>query len=156
MFFPVMIDLDKINILIIGGGNIAYRKYSNKSQYTDNIKVISPFFCENFIKENNKRLSLLWKKFEYKDLNNIDMVFIATDNKILNKEISDYCIKNRILVNSVDNHKNSSFINMGFFEFKDKNNKDDIVVGVSCNGKNPSLVKIIKNELKDYFSSRRG
>lgn len=226
MFYPIMIDLEKVNILIVGGGKIASRKARSLLRYGASIKVISPKFSlellelaektkdgriysqniekesidlkiddkknicdlekekkslsiekrdyEDF-KENNQLINsndkssdiikdaneekntklagnicLIEREFNFDDLCDIDLLYLATDDIKLNKEIASYCISNNILVNSVDNHKQSSFINTAFFE--EKFDGEDIVISVSSKGKSPKNTKNLKNKLKEYFS----
>lgn len=150
MFFPVMIDLKKMNIAIVGGGNISYRKAKKLLEYTDKIKIISPKICEEFSSLlNDDKVEILLKEFEEVDIEDCDLVYVATNNSELNQIISEYCLSKRILVNSVDNHENSRFIDMGCF--KRTVEGEDVLVGVSCLGKNPKLVKRTKEKLEEYF-----
>lgn len=159
MFFPMMIDIEKMKILIVGGGKIAYRKYSNVAMYANanNITIVAKSFNESFLKEEflkeDTDVKLLEKSFELSDLDGYDIVYAATDDRELNMAISEYCRSKKILVNSVDNHENSSFINMGIFDCEIDDEK--ALIGVSCQGKNPKLVKSIKYQLEEYFASRR-
>lgn len=226
MFYPIMIDLEKVNILIVGGGKIASRKAMSLLSYGASIKVISPKFSLELLelaektkngriysqniekesiylkiddkknicdlekekkslniekidykdfKENNQLINsndkssdiikdaneekntklagnicLIEREFNFDDLCDIDLLYLATDDIKLNKEIASYCISNNILVNSVDNHKQSSFINTAFFE--EKFDGEDIVISVSSKGKSPKNTKNLKNKLKEYFS----
>lgn len=226
MFYPIMIDLEKLNILIVGGGKIASRKAMSLLSYGASIKVISPKFSLELLelaektkngriysqniekesidlkfddkknicdlekekkslniekidykdfKENNQLINsndkssdiikdaneekntklagnicLIEREFNFDDLCDIDLLYLATDDIKLNKEIASYCISNNILVNSVDNHKQSSFINTAFFE--EKFDGEDIVISVSSKGKSPKNTKNLKNKLKEYFS----
>ncbi|MBC2575326.1 precorrin-2 dehydrogenase/sirohydrochlorin ferrochelatase family protein [Peptostreptococcus canis] len=151
MFYPIMVDLEKLNILVIGGGKISYRKVYSMIGYVEKIIIISPEFIDDFLELEKKfeGVILIKKKVEYVDIDNMDLVFAATDNTELNSSISEYCKNKKILINSVDNHKNSNFINMAFFETKYDSN--DIIVSVSCLGKNPAILKRIKNKLKYFF-----
>ena len=153
MFFPLMIDLTKAKVLIIGGGKIALRKTEKILSYEGIVDVISIDFEEDFekLKKIYKDKIYLHREkiddnFRFDRIENYDLVYVATNNSTINQKISEFCIKNRILVNSVDDHKKSSFINMGFFE--SKIDEDDVVVAVSCKGKNPRKVKNILESLK--------
>ncbi len=152
MFFPIMIDIEKFNILVIGGGKIANRKIRQLLKYGARPTAIAIDFCDS-LKELEGKVNLCEKKFEINDLKSYNIVFAATDNIKLNQEVSMYCKKNNILVNSVDNHENSSFINMGFFETEIEDNK--MIVAVSSMGKNPKRSKKIKEILSEEFESNR-
>ena len=148
MFFPIMLDLEKFNILIVGGGKIANRKAEQVLKFKASPHIIARDFCLEIL-DKQEKLQLHKKEFEIKDLVGYHIVFAATDNRELNQEIAKYCQENNILVNSVDNHKNSSFINMGFFQTEIEDNKS--IVAVSSMGKNPKLSKKIKNLLEKDF-----
>lgn len=149
MFFPIMIDVEKFNILVVGGGKIAYRKINQLLKYHAKITVIALEVCQD-IKNIKENLYIRPKEFEIEDIKGYNIVFAATDNIELNAKISKYCISEKILVNSVDNHKNSSFINMGFFETEIEDSKT--IVAVSSMGKNPKKTKKLKNMMKEYLN----
>lgn len=163
MFFPIMIDVEKFNILVAGGGKIAYRKVKRLLEYGGNVTVVSPKFCSE-IKELEKitaqktenlqeaNLTLLKKEFEIEDLKGYNIVFAATDNIEVNRSIAEYCNNEKIPVNSVDNHRNSSFINMGFFETEIEDNKT--IVAVSSMGKSPKNTKKVKEEIEEFIENR--
>lgn len=151
MFFPIMIDIEKFNILVVGGGKIAYRKIIKLLEYGAEVSVVSIEFCEE-IKALNGKIELKKKKFEIKDIKGYNIVFAATDNIEVNKEISEYCIERKIPVNSVDNHENSTFINMGFFETEIEDRKT--IVAVSSMGKSPKGTKAIKEKLKKILEKK--
>lgn len=154
MFFPLMIDLEQMNIVIVGGGKIALRKFNSIIDYSKSIKVISPKFCEEFTEAINnfkskKEIEIINREVTTSDLEDSNIVFLATDNSELNSLLSEFCKSKNILVNSVDNHINSSFVNMGtiradgFIE-----GVDEAIIGVSLFGKNPKMLKKIKERLK--------
>lgn len=152
MFFPIMVDVEKLNILVVGGGRIALRKVTKLIEFGARPRVVSTKFCEGF-KDLSDKLDLLEASFDYGYLDGVDMVYLATDDKVLNKEISSFCSKNSILVNSVDDHSRSSFINMGYFKAKNEevfpiDKEDEIIIAVSAMGKNPRLVKKLVEKLK--------
>lgn len=72
------------------------------------------------------------------------MVYLTTDDKKLNEDIAKYCIEKGILVNSADNYKNSSFMNMGYFKtfFEDVK----VLVGISSFGKHPKKTKVLRDK----------
>ena len=125
-FFPVSIDLNNKNVLVIGAGKIALRKIETLLNYNCNINVITK--------------EILEEKF----LENIFLVITATDNEILNKEISQLCMSKNILVNNVTSKDDMNIRFMSIYE------KDDIQIAISANG-NPKKAVEIKNKIKDIF-----
>ena len=123
-FFPVSIDLNNKNVLIIGAGKIALRKTETLLNYNCNIIVITK--------------EILEEKF----LENIFLAVVATDNEVLNKNISQLCMSKNILVNNITSKDDMNVRFMSIYE------KDDIQITISANG-NPKKAVEIKNKIKD-------
>ena len=146
-FFPVSIDLNNKNVLIIGAGKIALRKVETLLKYNCNINVITKEILEEKfleLEKNNKIKIFKNQEFEEKFLENIFLVITATDNEILNKEISQLCMSKNILVNNVTSKDDMNVRFMSIYE------KDDIQIAISANG-NPKKAVEIKNKIKDIF-----
>ena len=146
-FFPVSIDLNNKNVLVIGAGKIALRKIETLLNYNCNIDVITKEILEEKfleLEKNNKIKIFKNQEFEEKFLENIFLVITATDNEILNKEISQLCMSKNILVNNVTSKDDMNIRFMSIYE------KDDIQIAISANG-NPKKAVEIKNKIKDIF-----
>ena len=146
-FFPVSIDLNNKNVLIVGAGKIALRKVETLLNYNCNIIVITKDILEERfleLEKNNKIKIFKNQEFEEKFLENIFLVITATDNEILNKEISQLCMSKNILVNNVTSKDDMNIRFMSIYE------KDDIQIAISANG-NPKKAVEIKNKIKDIF-----
>ncbi|WP_339062451.1 bifunctional precorrin-2 dehydrogenase/sirohydrochlorin ferrochelatase [Fusobacterium polymorphum] len=146
-FFPVSIDLNNKNVLVIGAGKIALRKIATLLNYNCNIIVITKEVLEEKfleLEKNNKIKIFKNQEFEEKFLENIFLVITATDNEILNKEISQLCMSKNILVNNVTSKDDMNVRFMSIYE------KDDIQIAISANG-NPKKAVEIKNKIKDIF-----
>lgn len=153
MFFPVMLELEKLDILVIGGGEIAYKKSLKLLENGGRIKIISKEVNEKIyglrdVYDDRLEIEekLIDETFDVEVLKNYDLVYLATNSNYLNEKLSIYCMENKILVNSVDNHMKSTFINTGFVN--KKIDDEDVVVSVSCLGKNPKKVKNIIDKIK--------
>ena len=146
-FFPVSINLNNKNILVIGAGKIALRKTEMLLNYNCNINVITKDILEEkFLElEKNNRIKIFKnQKFEEKFLENIFLVVVATDNETLNKKISQLCMSKNILVNNVTSKDD---MNVRFASIYEKN---DIQIAISANA-NPKKAVEIKNKIKNIF-----
>ena len=146
-FFPVSIDLNNKNVLVIGAGKIALRKIETLLNYNCNINVITKEILEEKfleLEKNNKIKIFKNQEFKEKFLENIFLVITATDNEILNKEISQLCMSKNILVNNVTSKDDMNVRFMSIYE------KDDIKIAISANG-NPKKAVEIKNKIKNIF-----
>ena len=146
-FFPVSIDLNNKNVLVIGAGKIALRKIATLLNYNCNINVITKEILEEKfleLEKNNKIKIFKNQEFEEKFLENIFLVITATDNEILNKKISQLCMSKNILVNNISSKDDMNIRFSSIYE------KDDIQIAISANG-NPKKAVEIKNKIKDIF-----
>ena len=146
-FFPVSINLNNKNVLIIGAGKIALRKTETLLNYNCNITVITKEVLEEKFLElgkNNKIKILKNQEFEEKFLENIFLVVVATDNEILNKEISKLCMSKNILVNNISSKDDMNVRFTSIYE------KDDIQIAISAGG-NPKKAVEVKNKIKNIF-----
>ena len=146
-FFPVSIDINNKNILVIGAGKIALRKVETLLNYNCNIIVITKDILEEKfleLEKNNKIKILKNQEFEEKFLENIFLVVVATDNEVLNKNISQLCMSKNILVNNVTSKDDMNIRFASIYE------KDDIQIAISANG-NPKKAVKIKNKIKNIF-----
>ena len=146
-FFPVSIDLNNKNVLIIGAGKIALRKVETLLNYNWNINVITKEVLEEKfleLEKDNKIKILKNQEFKEKFLQDIFLVVIATDNEVLNKNISQLCINKNILVNNITSKDDMNVRFASIYE------KDDIQIAISANG-NPKKAIEIKNKIKNIF-----
>ena len=125
-FFPVSIDLNNKNILVIGAGKIALRKVKTLLDYNCNITIIT------------KEVS------EEEFLENTFLVVSATDNKELNDKISKLCMSKNILVNNITSQDN---MNLRFMSIL---SNDDIQISITANG-NPKKAVEVKNKIKEFL-----
>lgn len=146
-FFPVSIDINNKNILVIGAGKIALRKVETLLNYNCNIIVITKDILEEKfleLEKNNKIKILKNQEFKEKFLENIFLVITATDDETLNKKISQLCMNKNILVNNITSKNDMNVRFASIYE------KDDIQIAISANG-NPKKAVEIKNKIKDIF-----
>ena len=146
-FFPVSVDINNKNILVIGAGKIALRKVETLLNYNCNIIVITKDILEEKfleLEKNNKIKILKNQEFEEKFLENIFLVIAATDNETLNKKISQLCMNKNILVNNITSKDDMNVRFASIYE------KDDVQIAISANG-NPKKAIEIKNKIKDIF-----
>ncbi len=147
--FPIAINLAKMNVLLVGGGKVAYRKILKLYSYSQNIQIIAPRIIDPFnhlIQKN--QIPFILKDYDINDLVEIDLCIAATDSPEINKQISSDCNKNKIWCNSVTNPKDGHFIFPAFFC------SESLTIAVSTDGKSPSLARIIKENLEKQYSEQ--
>ncbi|WP_052447271.1 precorrin-2 dehydrogenase/sirohydrochlorin ferrochelatase family protein [Clostridium polynesiense] len=144
MFMPLMIDFKDKNVVIIGGGKVAFRKCVTILKYGGIITVISPDFVEEFKSIQNK-ITLIKEPYNSCYLKDAYLIVAATNNREINKEISDYCKRNSAFCNVSDSLEESSVI------FPSTITRGDLSLSISTSGKVPFLNKKIKKELESIY-----
>ena len=88
--YPIFLKLNKLDLLIVGGGNVGLEKVSFilKNSPDANITMISIDFLPEVIeKTKDFNVTLIKKAFEKIDLKNRDIVICATDDYKLHQNI---------------------------------------------------------------------
>jgi siroheme synthase-like protein len=145
--FPVFIKLNQLRTLLIGGGNIGFEKLTaitNNSQQADVTVVAEQINPEiQGLLKSHPNLKIQQKSYESNDLKNIDIVFVATNNPILNDKIKADANRKGLLVNVADKPELCDFYLGSIVQ------KGDLKIAISTNGKSPTIAKRLKQLLND-------
>lgn len=141
--FPIFMDLRDKNILIVGGGDVAYRKWRTLSEFDATVTVVALSVSEGIKKET---LNWMEKSFEPADLDGKDLAVIATNDRMKNQEIAALCKNRHIFINVADDSAQSDFTFPSYIR------KKDIVIGVSTSGKSPVIARYIKDKIEALIS----
>nr|WP_243460914.1 bifunctional precorrin-2 dehydrogenase/sirohydrochlorin ferrochelatase [Clostridioides difficile] len=145
MLYPINLKLDELDVVIIGGGEIAYRKCKNFLEFNKNVTIVSKQILNKFydLKGNIKIIKDDYKEIYIKDAS---VIIAATNNRELNMEIGLYCRAKNKLVNVVDNIEISNFTVPSYIK------RGDLLISVSTGGKSPSLSSKIKKEIEEIYT----
>lgn len=168
----MFVDMTDRPCLIVGGGNVAYRKVLVMLDFGAKVKVVAEDICEELRaliaddianedksvsdtadKENGQtdsdaegRITVAKRKFDQKDCNGMQIVIAATDDNALNHEIAEYCKSKGIMVNAVDQKADCSFIFPSYV--KEKN----LVAAFSSGGNSPVLTQYLKGKEQEILT----
>ena len=148
MFFLVSIDINEKKCLVIGGGNLAYRKIQTLLHYGAKIDVITEEIREEKIKDADI-LNLFIETYENQPLDKYFLVIAATDNKDLNDKIVKKRNEKNILVNNITSKENMSMRFGAIYE------DDDYQVLVTTHGKHCSTSKSLRDEIGDFIKDKQ-
>ena len=142
-YFPLFLDARKLNVLIVGAGEVAARKLELIMKTPATITVVAPWVCDT-VKQlvQNEKVTLIEREFENSDLTHKDMVFIATDKGDVNQHIHDLARANKVLVNVVDNTPLCQFITPSIVD------RSPIVIAMSSGGVAPVLLRYLRQKLE--------
>lgn len=147
--FPVFLKLEELDVLLVGGGNVGLEKLSamlNNSPDTKVTMVADMFRDElrEYIK-SYPNVTLIERKFEFNDLNNRDLVILSTDNPDLHASIKRITAERHILCNVADTPDLCDFYLGSIVQ------KGDLKIGISTNGKSPTMAKRMREFLDDII-----
>ena len=157
-YYPVMLNLTTKSALIIGLGAVGLRKLKGLVDKSANIYVISKEIKLE-TKEQVNRLKTqsdtsimiieealdLNKHYEY--LENSDIIFICTDNILLNQEIETYAKSNKIWHLRCDDATHSDFINPITIQ------KQELLLAISTSGASPIYCQYLKSEIEKVLET---
>ncbi len=162
-YFPMFVDMTKRECLIVGGGNVAYRKVIVMLDFGAKVTVVAEDICDELRKltiddiasedktgsytaNKENRITFIKRRFERKDCDGMEMVIAATDDSALNHEIAEYCKAKYIMVNAVDQKDDCSFIFPSYI--KEKN----LVAAFSSGGNSPVLTQYLKGKEQEILT----
>lgn len=140
--FPIFLKLNRLKVLLVGGGNIGLEKLqavlSNSPEAE--INIVSKTFLPELLDfvANYPKVQLNRKRFEPDDLAGHDLVIIATGDNDLNAEIRTSARKLNLLINVADKPELCDFYLGSIVK------KGDLKIGISTNGKSPTIAKRLK------------
>lgn len=169
-YFPMFIELTGKNCLIVGGGKVALRKIRVLQEFEANITVVALDFIEEIramsasFKEKlgvqeaawqgetqvSGEVTLCQKAFEETDLERMELVIAATDEKELNHSISKRCQERGIPCNAVDQIEDCSFIFPAYVK------EGEVVAAFSSGGQSPVITQYLKKEIKPVLTENLG
>ena len=144
--YPIFLKLNKLDLLIVGGGNVGLEKVSFilKNSPDANITMISIDFLPEVIEKTKYfNVTLIKKAFEKIDLKNRDIVICATDDYKLHQNIVELNKESKTLTNVADTPELCDFY-LGSIV-----SRGDLKIAISTNGKSPTLGKRIRQYLED-------
>jgi precorrin-2 dehydrogenase/sirohydrochlorin ferrochelatase len=141
-YYPIYLDIENRDVVIIGGGNVCARKAETMMKYGARVTVVSPEFTdeiEQWAREGC--LGLKRKMYDPGDVEGANIVIASTDDQGVNEQIAADCRARRIPVNVVDVTPLCEFIVPAIIE------KGSIQIAVSTGGKSPAVARTLKEDL---------
>lgn len=145
--YPVFLKLKKLNVLIIGGGEVGAEKlrYMLKSSPDAAITLVAETINEEITEllKKTENINLNLKSYQNSDLEGINIAIVATDDKPLNAHIREEAKRRNILVNVADTPDLCDFY-LGSIV-----TKGDLKIAISTNGKSPTFAKRFREMMEE-------
>lgn len=145
--FPVFLKLESLDTLIVGGGHVGLEKLTAilKNSPSARITLVARTI-NNDIKQlarSHSSVTLHERNFKLWDLWEKDLVVLATDNRNLHETIRKFARTRRLLINVADTPDLCDFY-LGSVV-----TRGHLKIGVSTNGKSPTISKRIREYLEE-------
>jgi precorrin-2 dehydrogenase / sirohydrochlorin ferrochelatase len=145
--FPVFLKLESLETLIVGGGHVGLEKLTAILKNSPHAKVslVARTIHEPIktLAEQYPNVRLFERNFKLWDLWNKDLLILATDSRNLHETIRKFARSRRLLINVADTPDLCDFY-LGSVV-----TKGNLKIGVSTNGKSPTISKRIREYLEE-------
>lgn len=149
---PIFLKLEDLNTLVIGAGAIGAEKLSALLLHAPmaNIRLVAKEISEEVrrIVAVNPNIEVLQTSFQISHLDNVQLVISALNDIELSREIKVLANERGILYNAADKPEACDFY-LGAVV-----SKGNLKIGISTNGKSPTMAKRIKEVLNDAIPDK--
>lgn len=150
--YPVFLKMDHLQTLLVGAGNVGYEKLNSILSNSPNAKItiVAPIINDEVrsLLEKYPACTIIQRPFEHNDLENNDLVILATDNPELHRQIKKLAEAKSLLVNVADTPDLCDFYLSSIVQ------KGSLKIAISTNGKSPTAAKRIKEVLNEALPAQ--
>jgi len=145
-YYPVHLDIQNRNCLVVGGGSVGTRKVLTLVQCGAKVTVVSPVISDRLREiAATGGLTLHERSYQTGDLNGMFLVIGATNDDVLNRRISRDAAGMNTLCNIADRPEICNFILPSIVR------RDDLVITISTSGQSPAFAKKLRQTLENQF-----
>jgi len=147
--YPIFLKLDQVETLLVGAGNVGLEKLQSLLSNSREAKVTIVASRVNEEVEqlagNHPFCNIINREFKETDLDNKDLVILATGDRQSNERIRQLAKEKRIIVNVADTPDLCDFYLGSIVR------KGNLKIAISTNGKSPTMAKRLKEILEDMI-----
>lgn len=146
--YPIFLKVSELEVLIVGGGNVALEKltFLLKSSPNARVTIIAKKFISELISLAGKQtVKIILKTYNNSFLKDKHIVIAATDDLDVNLRVYADCKERNILVNIADNPNYCDFYMGGIVT------KGNVKLAISTNGKSPTMAKRLRQFFEDVL-----
>lgn len=150
-YYPLFLNLEKVGVLVIGGGRVAERKVRSLLRHGARVRLVSPVLTTGLQQSvDRQRITFRRGTFRPSDLDRVRLAICATDDETVHRKAAAEGKKRGVLINVVDVPELCDFIVPSTVR------RGDLTVAVSTGGSSPAFAKKIRRELEVYFGPEYG
>ncbi|MBM4256778.1 MAG: bifunctional precorrin-2 dehydrogenase/sirohydrochlorin ferrochelatase [Deltaproteobacteria bacterium] len=146
--YPIFLELRERRCLVIGGGTIAERKVHGLLAAEATVTVVSPQLTPLLTNWSQQgAIQHIARAYRNGDLDGYHLVFVATDDGVVNAAVAREGREREIWVNAADDPAYCDFILPAVVQ------RGALSVAVATGGTSPALTRAIREELQEYFTA---
>ena len=150
-YFPIFLDLENQEVLVVGGGEQAVQKVRLLVRTTARIVVVvEEPNAELRGLEADGRIEVRQRRFQSSDVGAQGLIYAATGDAALDSQVATAARHRRVPVNVVDTPRDCSFITPAIID------RDPVVVAIGTEGMAPIIARQIKSKLEVLLPTRLG
>ncbi|EMF81586.1 siroheme synthase domain protein [Leptospira weilii serovar Topaz str. LT2116] len=145
--YPAFLNLENKNILLIGGGKVAFEKLPHLIDSGAKITLITLEACKEVaqVLEKHPEIKVEYRSVEFSDLQGKTLVFSATNDSDLNARLTDYAHSWKIWINCADDPSNCDFYSAAVLD------RGPVRVAISTEGNFAGLSGVVKTTLEELI-----
>jgi precorrin-2 dehydrogenase / sirohydrochlorin ferrochelatase len=136
--YPVFLNLDDVSVLVVGGGEIAFRKASGLASAGALVTVVAPEVKPHLIELAH---AVHIRPYQTGESANYRLVITATNDPAVNAQVCAEATQAGVWANSADDPNNCSFI------LPAVTRQGDVTVAVSTGGASPALASHLRTRI---------
>jgi precorrin-2 dehydrogenase/sirohydrochlorin ferrochelatase len=150
-YYPVHLDINNRNCLVVGGGGVGTRKVKTLLDCGARVTVVSLEVSPHLQDlAASGDIILAQRSYKSDDLSGMFLVIGATDDEKLNRQISSDADRRNMLCNIADRPEVCNFILPAIVH------RDDLVITISTSGQSPAMAKKLRKTLENQFGKEYG
>jgi len=150
-YYPIYLDIENRDVLIVGGGDVCARKAETMIRYGARVTVVSKGFTDEIeVLAREGRVTIERAAYDEKQLRGRAMVIASTNDRCVNARVARDCRRRGIPVNVVDVTHLCEFIVPSVVEL------GSIQIATSTGGKSPALARRIREILEKTIGPEFG
>ena len=146
--FPVFLKLEKLSVLIVGAGYVGNEKLTAilQNSPTTQISIVASKISEEIkALAKNYSIKLIERPYQSTDIDNIDIVIAALNDKAISETVAADAKAKGKLVNVADKPHLCDFYLSSIVQ------KGSVKIAISTNGKSPTIAKRLKEVISNFL-----
>lgn len=145
-YYPIFLDIRDQHCLVVGGGAVGTRKAATLVEFGARVTVVDPSPSQHLrTLTQTADLRLICRPYEESDMQDVLLVFAATDDQHLNSRIRGDAQRKGLLCNVAAHPEIGSFILPAVMQ------RGDLTIAISTAGSSPALARRLRQQLELQF-----